>query len=140
MDGAIINDKTFIMFENVECEQSLYIFSKDNCIRRSFYKLYKKKSFDNFILSCIVVSSIKLVIDTYYDAEFDSYADGGEKNFVKFLEIIDLVFNGVFIMEMIIKVIALGFLFDFNSYLRDTWSQLDFIIVFFSIIDMSLAG
>jgi len=29
---------------------------------------------------------------------------------------------------------------DFNSYLRDTWSQLDFIIVFFSILDMSLAG
>ena len=34
----------------------------------------------------------------------------------------------------------LGFILDFNSYLRDNWSQLDFIIVFFSIVDMSMAG
>jgi hypothetical protein len=81
-----------------------------------------------------------LVIDTYFDADPVTYSEGPEKNFVIFLDVIDLIFNAIFIFEMIVKVISLGFVFDFNSYLRDTWSQLDFIIVFFSIIDMALSG
>jgi hypothetical protein len=102
--------------------------------------LYKLKIFDNFILFVIVISSIKLVIDTYFDADPVTYSEGAEKNFVIFLDVIDLIFNAIFIFEMIVKVISLGFVLDFNSYLRDTWSQLDFIIVFFSIIDMALSG
>jgi len=35
-----------------------------------------------------------------------------------------------------IKVLAMGFFVDSGSYLRDNWNILDFIIVFFSIIDM----
>jgi hypothetical protein len=60
--------------------------------------------------------------------------------FINVLVIIDYIFNGIFIVEMIIKVVSLGFILDFNSYLRDAWNKLDFLIVFFSIIDMSLAG
>ena len=32
----------------------------------------------------------------------------------------------------------MGFLIDSGCYLRDNWNKLDFSIVFFSIIDMSL--
>ena len=42
--------------------------------------------------------------------------------------------------EFIVKVVSYGLLGDFGSYLRDSWSALDFIIDFFSILDMSLAG
>ena len=52
----------------------------------------------------------------------------------------DIVFNAIFICEMVIKVISMGFLFDYESYLRDAWCQLDFIIVLFSVIDMALSG
>ena len=56
------------------------------------------------------------------------------------MNILDFVFNAIFFVEMAVKVVSLGFCMDFNSYLRDTWSKLDFTIVFFSIIDMSLSG
>lgn len=35
-------------------------------------------------------------------------------------------------------MISQGFWLDFNSYLTDSWCQLDFIIVVFSVIDISL--
>ena len=56
-----------------------------------------------------------------------------------FLYYMNLIINSIFIFEMSVKIISLGFLFDENTYLRDSWSQLDFIIVIFSIVDMSIA-
>lgn len=88
----------------------------------------------------IVISSIKLVIDTYFDEEDENKLTDLKKKVIFSLDIIDVVFNAIFILELIVKVIAQGLILDFNTYLRDTWSQLDFIIVFFSIIDMSLSG
>lgn len=41
---------------------------------------------------------------------------------------------------MLTKLIASGLIMDEMSYLRDSWSQLDFFIVNASIIDMSLSG
>ncbi len=41
---------------------------------------------------------------------------------------------------MSIKAIALGFILDDGSYLRDSWSVLDFIIVSLSIVDMAASG
>ncbi len=89
----------------------------------------------------IVISSFKLVIDTYFDDAInpDTIAPG-ELGFREFLDILDYTFNGIFIFELIVKVISLGFVLDYETYLRDSWSQMDFIIVMFSIIDMSLAG
>jgi hypothetical protein len=43
----------------------------------------------------------------------------------------------LFVLEMIVKVIALGFMFNGrNSYIKNGWNQLDFIIVIASIIIM----
>ena len=51
-----------------------------------------------------------------------------------------MTINSVFISEFVIKAISQGFILDDNSYLRDSWNVLDFSIVVFSIIDMSLPG
>lgn len=89
----------------------------------------------------IVLSSVKLVIDTYIDDKIPIESlSGDEKNIRILLLYLDLTFNGIFIFELFVKVIALGLIVDYESYLRDSWSQLDFVIVFFSIIDMALTG
>ena len=89
----------------------------------------------------IVISSFKLVIDTYFDEAIDeSTASASEVGFRFFLDILDYTFNAIFIFELIVKVISLGFVLDYETYLRDSWCQMDFIIVMFSIIDMSLSG
>jgi hypothetical protein len=41
---------------------------------------------------------------------------------------------------MTVKILAMGFIMDTGSYLRDAWNQLDFVIVTFSIVEMVLAG
>lgn len=53
---------------------------------------------------------------------------------------VDYLFNGIFIVEMVVKLIAHGLVMDNFSYLRDIWNQLDFFIVWASIADMSLSG
>ena len=47
---------------------------------------------------------------------------------------IDMGFLIIYTVEMILKVIALGFIMEKNSYLRDPWNILDFIVVFFGWI------
>jgi len=45
-----------------------------------------------------------------------------------------MAFLIIYTIEMILKVIALGFCMQQNSYLRDPWNVLDFIVVFFGWI------
>ena len=80
----------------------------------------------------IVLSCLKLVMETYFDSE-ENYPKT-----VHAFNIIDYVFNALFILEMILKVIAKGFIIDKGSYLRDLGSRLDFFIVIVSILDMVL--
>ncbi|KRX07618.1 hypothetical protein PPERSA_11167 [Pseudocohnilembus persalinus] len=46
----------------------------------------------------------------------------------------DIVFAVIFIFEFLVKSIALGFAFEKNTYLRDGWNIIDFIVVITSII------
>lgn len=47
---------------------------------------------------------------------------------------IDEFFLWFYLFECILKIIAMGFLFNKNSYLRDGWNILDFIIVITSFM------
>lgn len=47
--------------------------------------------------------------------------------------------SGLFTVELILKVLVFGFLFNGpDSYLRNAWNIMDFIIVVFSLISLSL--
>jgi len=43
-------------------------------------------------------------------------------NFLKVLSALDYLFNFIFIFEFSVKIIAYGFILDYESYLRDSWS------------------
>ena len=45
------------------------------------------------------------------------------------VEIIDYAFLGAYTLEMIIKILAKGFIFNQGAYLRDSFNILDFTIV-----------
>jgi hypothetical protein len=45
------------------------------------------------------------------------------------------MFQIFFTIEMVLKVIAFGFVMDENSYLTESWSQMDFFIVIIGLID-----
>jgi hypothetical protein len=44
------------------------------------------------------------------------------------------VISGIFVLEMVIKIIVMGFIKGPETYLKDSFNKLDFIIVLISII------
>ena len=53
----------------------------------------------------------------------------------------DKITTGIFTLEMIIKVIRFGFIFNGkHSYILNAWNILDFIIVVFSLIGLFFGG
>ena len=119
------------LFEGVECERALYVFSKQSYVRILAYRIITNNRFESMILVLIILSSAKLILDTYlFDLPDDDPLNVISGHF-------DLVFTVLFTMECSMKVVAFGFVQDSNSYLRETWSQMDFFIVVTSLIDAS---
>ena len=53
------------------------------------------------------------------------------------MSIVDQIITFAFVLESIINIIFLGFLFNGkDSYLKDNWNILDFCIVIFSLVSI----
>ncbi|XP_068582360.1 voltage-dependent T-type calcium channel subunit alpha-1H-like, partial [Cebidichthys violaceus] len=53
-----------------------------------------------------------------------------------FLSVSNYVFTVIFLAEMAIKVVALGFCFGKQTYLQSSWNVLDGLLVFVSLVDI----
>lgn len=74
----------------------------------------------------IVFSTILLTLENPLDDP------DGEK--AKILFYIDIVVTTIFVIELLLKVLVTGFMFNgLESYIRSPWNILDFIIVLFSV-------
>lgn len=93
-------------------------------IREFCVKIAIKKSFDNFILVCIILNTIVLALK-WYDQPSEMEAA---------FTYINIVFNIIFTIEAVIKIIALR-----SQYFRDAWNCFDFTIVVLSYIFLILA-
>lgn len=111
---------------------SMFILSGDNTLRLKTLQLIRSPPFQNFILACIVLNSVLLGAD--WPAVTNPPA------FDAFLEYADLVFNIIFAAEIVVKVIALGFVLHDGSFLRIGWNIMDFIIVAFSVVQLVLGN
>ena len=80
----------------------------------------------------IVLSTIKLVIDTYTQSLKD------ETNNKNWSTIFDDILTICFLFEAVLKAIVFGVIMDKYSYLRGFWNILDFFIISTSLIDMLL--
>ena len=113
------------LFRRNECENALYFIPQTNKFRIYCMQLCGYKWFDNFILVMILLSTARLILDTFVNGYF----------WVLAFDVCDLFFNIVFLIECFVKVIALGFVMDEGSYLRDNWNKIDLFIVAFSLLD-----
>jgi hypothetical protein len=98
------------------------------------FKGYKvNKWFDNTILVLILLSSLSLA--------FDNPLNDPESAFSKTMFYIDCIFTFAFFIECAVKVIAVGFLFNWmgeegrTAYIRSSWNILDFVVVVASLVD-----
>ena len=122
--------------EQIECKSSLFIFNLDKSfIRKIFRKIVKHSYFEITILIFIFLSSLNLVFDTYIDPISNDPYEIKKRNISN---ILNIFFNSIFLSESVLKIISYGFIYCPDSYLRDYWNVIDFLIVLISVIDMSL--
>ena len=113
------------LFKNNECEKSLFFIPQNNWFRIKCAQLINNIWFDKFILLIIVLSTIRLILDTF----ISGYSS------VFIFDVCDTIFNVIFLIEAILKVLAWGFAFDEGSYLTDNWNKLDALIVVCSFVE-----
>jgi hypothetical protein len=82
--------------------------------------------FGNFILVCILMSTVQLAIFTPYTGEVSEMTD--------MLNLIDYVLNVVFTIELCAKLVAMGW----KIFIQSGWNKLDLFIVTTSDADMIL--
>ncbi|XP_041481260.1 voltage-dependent calcium channel type A subunit alpha-1-like isoform X7 [Lytechinus variegatus] len=114
--------------------RSLFIFSEENFIRRCAKWLTEWLPFEYFILATIIANCVVLALDTHLPED-----DKTPRSIA--LEDTEIYFLAIFCLEAAIKVIALGFCLHEESYLRNGWNIMDFIVVvtgIASIIEPSL--
>lgn len=102
------------------------MFDADLKIRIWINKIVVSQKFDYVILFFILISSVYLVLDNPLNDP------NGKLQHV--LDKIDYSLTSVFIFEAFLKIFAFGFLLNGKqSYLRNYWNIIDFVIVFLSV-------
>lgn len=102
---------------------TLYIFDHEFAFRRWMVKLTLWEWFDPIIIAVILLNSLLLCL-TDFSLRGDEFSEWNH-----LLERIDLIFSVIFILECSAKIIARGFVFHENSYMRSPWNWLDFLVV-----------
>ena len=111
--------------------RSLMCFTLENGFRRSCIRLADSHTFENFILITIFANCAALGFYT-------PLPDKDDSSIQESLDSVDRVFLAIFTMECIIRIIANGFLFHPNAYLRDVFCTLDFFIVVMGLISLAV--
>ena len=63
----------------------------------------------------------------YIDNEYNPRSDISLRN--KVVEVLEIFFTLIFILEFLFKTVAHGFILGERTYLKDHWNKLDFIVV-----------
>ena len=110
--------------------RSLFFFSEQSRIRQIAINIEGSNWFKNGILILILISSVLLAIENPLTDPESSEA--------LVLKILDTCLTTIFALEIIVKVVAHGLIFNGKeSYLRHFWNILDFCIVTIAIASLA---
>ncbi|XP_046709349.1 voltage-dependent T-type calcium channel subunit alpha-1G isoform X11 [Silurus meridionalis] len=107
---------------------SLYLFPPESRIRVSCNKIITHKMFDHVVLVIIFLNCITIAMERP-----KIEAKSPERIF---LTVSNYIFTAIFVTEMTIKVVALGWCLGEKSYLKSSWNILDGMLVLISVIDI----
>ncbi|GFR23957.1 sodium channel protein 60E [Trichonephila clavata] len=100
-------------------EDSLYLFSPWSIVRRFAIRISCHRYFELVVMTTILLNCVFLALSQP-------------------IEETEYVFLVIYTIEMIIKIIAKGFILSKYSYLRNPWNWLDFIVVLAGYITLCL--
>ena len=107
--------------------KSLNIFSSENSFRKTCVSILHFKYFDDISNLVVIFSSILLAVD--------NPLDNPSSKKQKILSKLDYTTTAFFVLEAVIKIVALGFFFNGpRSYFRKAWNKLDFLVILVSIL------
>ncbi|XP_004684408.1 PREDICTED: voltage-dependent T-type calcium channel subunit alpha-1G isoform X9 [Condylura cristata] len=107
---------------------SAYIFPPQSRFRLLCHRIITHKMFDHVVLVIIFLNCITIAMER---PKIDPHS--AERIF---LTLSNYIFTAVFLAEMTVKVVALGWCFGEQAYLRSSWNVLDGLLVLISIIDI----
>jgi hypothetical protein len=110
--------------------RSLYLFSSQWRFRKFIVYIIVSAWFDYFILGCILANSVNLALYDYSQENDNSYG-------INTNDLLEIAFTFIFLIEAILKVIGMGLFMHKNSYMREGWNILDFIVVLVSLIEFA---
>eukprot|EP00960_Hanusia_phi_P041825 755164-Hanusia_phi.AAC.7 len=132
--------------------RSLFCLESSSAIREKFIKIAEWEWFNRTVLGFIILNCILLVLDDpvcscsavvcvendYFKRVF--YTRLGDcsswQNIQPLLQVTEYLFTCLFSLEMVIKIIARGFILHKHAYLRDPWNWIDFVVVICSLISL----
>jgi len=106
--------------------RSFFCLGPDSLIRWILALLVREPRFEQFILLCILLSSIALAMDR------PALVDGPERVFMDWL---NLALSVAFGIEALLKITV----YSFSVYIKSSWNRLDFFIVATSALDLMLS-
>ncbi|XP_035389090.1 voltage-dependent T-type calcium channel subunit alpha-1G isoform X11 [Electrophorus electricus] len=107
---------------------SLYLFPSESRFRVSCNKIITHKMFDHIVLVIIFLNCITIAMER-------PWIDPKSAERI-FLTLSNYIFTAIFVTEMTIKVVALGWCLGEKSYLKSSWNVLDGMLVMISVIDI----
>ncbi|KAM8889241.1 voltage-dependent T-type calcium channel subunit alpha-1G isoform 4-T4 [Synchiropus picturatus] len=107
---------------------SLYLFPPESRFRITCSQIITHKMFDHVVLVIIFLNCITIAMER-------PHIDPGSAERI-FLTLSNYIFTVIFVTEMTIKIVALGWCFGDKAYLRSSWNVLDGMLVMISVIDI----
>uniref|UniRef100_A0A3Q3W3B7 Voltage-dependent T-type calcium channel subunit alpha n=1 Tax=Mola mola TaxID=94237 RepID=A0A3Q3W3B7_MOLML len=107
---------------------SLYLFPPESRFRVLCNKIITHKMFDHIVLLIIFLNCITIAMER-------PRIDPTSVERI-FLTLTNYIFTAIFVAEMSIKIVALGWCFGDKAYLRSSWNILDGMLVMISVIDI----
>lgn len=101
---------------------SLFVFGDTNPFRRLMKFIIEWPPFEYTVLVTIVSSCVTMAMEEHLP-------DKDRTPLSKELEKAEPVFLTIFCIEALCKILALGLILHPNSYLRNIWNMMDFVVI-----------
>ncbi|CAD8111377.1 unnamed protein product [Paramecium primaurelia] len=115
-----IQMKKASIYNEIQCQQSLYLFDKTNTLRISVTKLVISPFYIYLMDGIIYWSIVVFIIKTYHDYEIDSS---------DLPDTLQLIINILIFIDFCLNIIAKGLILDKGSHIQNIWQIVDIIYI-----------
>ncbi|KAL2103467.1 hypothetical protein ACEWY4_000335 [Coilia grayii] len=102
--------------------QPLKLYIPKNPVQYKFWSIINSTAFEYIMFVLILLNTVTLAVQHYEQSKTFSYI----------MDILNMVFTGLFTVEMILKLLAL----NLRHYFMDAWNSFDALIVVGSVVDI----